>query len=85
MSSMLSRLLGGASGEAPDPDAPSDVKLRVLMVCMGNICRSPTAEAVLRHRLAQAGLGDLVADHSGVNAHEAHGRRLRLWHRLCLS
>ena len=30
--------------------------LRVLMVCMGNICRSPTAEAVLRQRLAAHGL-----------------------------
>lgn len=26
------------------------------MVCMGNICRSPTAEGVLRHKLKQAGL-----------------------------
>jgi len=26
--------------------------IRVLMVCMGNICRSPLAEGVLRHRLA---------------------------------
>jgi protein-tyrosine phosphatase len=34
--------------------------IRVLMVCLGNICRSPTAEVVLRHRLAAAGLGDQV-------------------------
>ena len=34
--------------------------IRVLMVCLGNICRSPTAEAVLRHKLAAAGLGDRV-------------------------
>jgi protein-tyrosine phosphatase len=34
--------------------------LRVLMVCLGNICRSPTAEAVLRQRLAIAGLADRV-------------------------
>ncbi len=34
--------------------------LRVLMVCLGNICRSPTAEAVLRQRLAVAGLADQV-------------------------
>ena len=31
-------------------------KLGVLMVCLGNICRSPMAEGVLRARLAEAGL-----------------------------
>jgi low molecular weight protein-tyrosine phosphatase len=30
---------------------------RVLFVCTGNICRSPTAEAVFRARAAAAGLG----------------------------
>lgn len=35
-------------------------ELRVLLVCLGNICRSPTAEAVLRHKLAQAGLAQRV-------------------------
>ncbi len=34
--------------------------VRVLFVCTGNICRSPTAEGVLRHKLAAAGLGDRV-------------------------
>lgn len=34
--------------------------LRVLVVCLGNICRSPTAEVVLRQRLARAGLADQV-------------------------
>jgi protein-tyrosine phosphatase len=34
--------------------------LRVLFVCMGNICRSPTAEGVLRHKLKAAGLADRV-------------------------
>jgi len=34
---------------------------RVLMVCMGNICRSPTAEGVLRKRLDAAGLADRIA------------------------
>jgi protein-tyrosine phosphatase len=29
---------------------------RVLMVCTGNICRSPTMEAVLRHHALQEGL-----------------------------
>jgi protein-tyrosine phosphatase len=47
-------------------------KLSVLMVCMGNICRSPTAEAVLRHKLAQAGLADaVVVDSAGTHAWHA--------------
>lgn len=32
----------------------------VLFVCLGNICRSPTAEGVVRKRLAEAGLADVV-------------------------
>lgn len=40
---------------------------RVLFVCMGNICRSPTAEGVLRHRLAEAGLdGEVEVDSAGT-------------------
>ena len=35
-------------------------KTRILMICMGNICRSPTAEGVLRRKLEAAGLGDVV-------------------------
>lgn len=34
--------------------------LRVTAVCLGNICRSPIAEAVLRDRIERAGLSDLV-------------------------
>jgi protein-tyrosine phosphatase len=34
--------------------------VRVCFVCLGNICRSPTAEAVMRHRIAEAGLEDAV-------------------------
>jgi len=33
----------------------------VLIVCTGNICRSPTAEGVLRHHLAREGLADKVS------------------------
>lgn len=40
--------------------APTDPTLAILMVCTGNICRSPTAEGVLRRRLSEAGLGDRV-------------------------
>lgn len=35
-------------------------KIRVLIVCTGNICRSPTAEVVLAARARQAGLSDLL-------------------------
>jgi len=35
-------------------------RFRVCFVCTGNICRSPTAEAVLRAKLADAGLDHLV-------------------------
>ncbi len=34
--------------------------MRILFVCLGNICRSPTAEGVLRHKLHDSGLGDDV-------------------------
>lgn len=34
--------------------------MRILFVCMGNICRSPTAEGVLRAKVAQAGLAEFV-------------------------
>jgi protein-tyrosine phosphatase len=41
----------------------------VLMICMGNICRSPTAEGVLRHKLRAAGLGDQIkVDSAGTHA-----------------
>lgn len=34
--------------------------MRILFVCLGNICRSPTAEGVMRHKLRAAGLADDV-------------------------
>ena len=33
---------------------------RLCFVCLGNICRSPTAEAVMRHLVKQAGLTDRI-------------------------
>ena len=42
---------------------------RVLFVCIGNICRSPTAEAVFRQRAEKAGWGKLFeADSAGISA-----------------
>lgn len=40
---------------------------RVLLVCLGNICRSPTAEAAVREAAAESGL-DLVLDSAGTGA-----------------
>lgn len=43
--------------------------ISVLFVCLGNICRSPTAEGVFRHILAQEGLEDRFrVDSAGTGA-----------------
>lgn len=45
-------------------------KFSILFVCMGNICRSPTAEGVLRARALAAGLADLLRiDSAGTHAY----------------
>jgi protein-tyrosine phosphatase len=50
----------GASG--PEP-------VRVVFVCLGNICRSPTAEAIMRGHLETSDLGHLVEiDSAGTGA-----------------
>ncbi len=43
-------------------------KPSVLFVCLGNICRSPTAEAVFRHKAKLAGL-DMVIDSAGTHGY----------------
>ena len=49
----------------------------ILIVCVGNICRSPTAEALFAHRLSgqdltisSAGIGALVGNPMDKTAHE---------------
>jgi len=45
---------------------------RVLFVCMGNICRSPTAEGVARHVAAEQGLdGRIEIESAGTLAYHA--------------
>jgi protein-tyrosine phosphatase len=39
-------------------------KRRILFVCLGNICRSPLGEGILRHRATERGLGHLVETES---------------------
>jgi protein-tyrosine phosphatase len=53
--------------------APDD-RVRLLFVCLGNICRSPTAEGVMRHLVVEQGLGDrVVVDSAGTGSwHVGH-------------
>ena len=46
-------------------------KISVLFVCMGNICRSPTAEAVFRSKVEAAGLVQQIAIDS-AGTHDYH-------------
>ena len=46
-------------------------KISVLFCCMGNICRSPTAEAVFRARVEEAGLAQQILIDS-VGTHDYH-------------
>ena len=54
------------AAELPSPREPG-APYRVCLVCLGNICRSPMAEAVLRAEVAAAGLdGAVVVDSAGT-------------------
>lgn len=44
--------------------------VKVLFVCMGNICRSPTAEAVFKKMVKEAGLTDkVIVDSAGTHGY----------------
>lgn len=59
----------------------SPTPTRILFVCLGNICRSPAAEAAFVHLVAEAGLeGEFVVDSAGTGAWhvgEPADRRMR--------
>ena len=47
-----------------------EVKMsKVLFVCLGNICRSPAAEGVMKHLLAEQGVDGLHVDSAGTSAY----------------
>jgi len=52
--------------------------IRICFVCLGNICRSPTAEAVFLDLVARDGLEDrFVVDSAGTSAHHVGERAHR--------
>ena len=58
---------------------------RILFVCTGNICRSPMAEAVLKHLVSERGLEDkikvdsagMISYHAGENIDERAREELK--------
>ncbi len=61
----------GAGLKAEEHEGMSDQTIvSVVFVCMGNICRSPTAEGVFRHVVAQKQLMDRIEiDSAGTHAY----------------
>ena len=43
---------------------------RILMVCLGNICRSPMAEGILRARIEESGL-KIIVDSAGTSEYHS--------------
>ncbi len=57
---------------------PAGASARVLMVCTGNICRSPTAHGVLEKLVADAGLaGRVQVDSAGTHGYHVGESALR--------
>jgi protein-tyrosine phosphatase len=51
------------------------IKIQVLFVCMGNICRSPTAQGVFRDIVEKAGLGGKIGtDSAGTIDYHVGGK-----------
>ncbi|MBN6751257.1 low molecular weight protein-tyrosine-phosphatase [Micrococcus luteus] len=48
--------------------------MRIVTVCLGNICRSPAAEAVLNRKLAEAGLDDVEVTSAGTSGEHVGAR-----------
>ena len=51
----------------------ADGKLKIMFVCLGNICRSPMAEFVMRDELSRRHLDHLIEVSSGATSYEEYG------------
>jgi protein-tyrosine phosphatase len=67
---------------SPANGVTNERSVRVLFVCLGNICRSPTAEAVMRRQVVDHGLDHLIeidsAGTGGWHAGDPPDERARL-------
>ena len=45
--------------------------MKILMVCLGNICRSPLAEGILRKKLNETGITHITVDSAGTSGHHS--------------
>lgn len=72
-------MIGGECSEDEDDAALSAVinqdnvmtkPYQLLFVCLGNICRSPSAENIMRYLIAEAGLSDrILCDSAGTSSY----------------
>jgi protein-tyrosine-phosphatase len=53
-------------------DAFSQKPHEILVICTGNICRSPMGEGILRDRLREAGFGDIRVASAGTSGWDNH-------------
>jgi len=58
--------------------------MRILIVCLGNICRSPIAEGVLRHKVKQYGL-DWIVESAGTESYHIGEAPHRFSQKICLA
>lgn len=48
------------------------MKKRILFICLGNICRSPSAEAIMKHYVKERGMEDLFyIDSAGISGYHS--------------
>ena len=57
--------------------------MKILMVCLGNICRSPLAEGILQHKAQQEGLSWTI-DSAGTNGYHVGEAPHRLSQKVAL-
>jgi protein-tyrosine phosphatase len=70
----IGQILQHDKKDRPNPILRGDIfamKYNILFVCTGNICRSPTAEGIMRHMISERNLGHLIGVDS-AGTHDYH-------------